>query len=279
MIDLEALTVTAQALKPFPQSTARLAAFAGRDDWSEKELVEIIGLDPQLSMRVLKQANSALYAGRRNATTVREAVFSLGIGAVITLAVGSTVRSTLDKPISAYGFAAGDLWRHGVAASLAVACGPSCGMAVPPEAHVAALLHDVGKLVMAQFLTPEVLAVLATAYASGLTDELKAETEILTVHHGEVGGLLTQHWSLPEPITRAVIQHHTPDLEPARANDVVHVANAVAHIVAKPGAGARVGRSELQPGAAERLKLTDARFDALCEKTGQLLKETLARYD
>ena len=65
-----------------------------------------------------------------------------------------------------YGIDDGVLWRHSVAAALAAELERlSCTVKVPPEAFTAALLHDVGKLVLCRHMKPEVLELLARAQA------------------------------------------------------------------------------------------------------------------
>ena len=92
----------------------------------------------------------------------------------------------------------------------------------------AALLHDIGKLVLVQFLEPDVLGYLGEAWARGDMTSVQAEIEILGFHHGELGGLIAQHWQLPARIVAAITHHHTPDEGHDVVCDVVCMANVVA---------------------------------------------------
>ena len=69
---------------------------------------------------------------------------------------------------------------------------------------------------------------LAEAELNGMSRRA-AETELLTVHHGELSGLIAQHWGLPHRIVAGVSYHHTP-LE--STDPVAYVTYLACHISA-----------------------------------------------
>jgi HD-like signal output (HDOD) protein len=165
-----------------------------------------------------------------------------------------------------------------VASALAAESAPAfCDVELPPETYAAALLHDVGKLVLARYLEADVLKVLALARQQGHFSSMKAESEILGVHHGELGGLIAQHWNLPERLVVGIIQHHTPDDAGDAIADAVHVANIAAKHV---GAGHIAVEEDRQvsQAALERLKMSQAGFDGLCQQVAKRLERVLAQY-
>ncbi len=149
---------------------------------------------------------------------------------------------------------------------------------VPAEAVTAALLHDVGKLVLARFLDGDVLAALAAARAGGDRSAMQAEVDVLGVHHGQLGGLIARHWNLPDRLAEAIAHHHTPDKVGDLLCDTVHIANIAARLA--------VGRPEDQlppdvtpmPVAVERLGLSGAFMDRLCNHLLRRLDEVMSRY-
>lgn len=278
MIDLKALTRSANALEALPASVTRLAAIAAKDSWNVREVEEIVSLDQALSFRLLRMANSAASASLMPVVTIRDAVVRLGIGSLLSLATATSVQRKLFGAIPEFGLSEGELWRHSVASALgAEAAAGFCDMELPPETYAAALLHDIGKLVLARELDPEVLKVLAAAREQGHLSSLKAESEILTVHHGELGGLIAQHWNLPDRLVVGIIHHHTPDDANDIIADVVHVANLASKHV---GAGHWVAEDERTPNPASlaRLKMTPNGFDGLCKQVGKRLEQVLAQY-
>jgi HD-like signal output (HDOD) protein len=149
---------------------------------------------------------------------------------MLTLGFGPKVRQQLQEAVPEFGLAENVLWRHSVAAALAAeSMGSMCKAQIPPESYAAALLHDVGKLVLARFLDPDRLSYLQRSQNEGHCNPLQAEMEILEVNHAELGGLVARHWGLPERIALGIQYHHDPgDDHPL----VCHVA-CVANILAK----------------------------------------------
>jgi HD-like signal output (HDOD) protein len=278
VIDLQALTRSANTLEALPASVTRLASIASKDSWNVKEVEEVVALDQALSFRLLRMANSAASASLMPIVTIRDAVVRLGIGSLLSLATASSVSKRLNTAIPEFGLNEGDLWRHSVASALAAESEPAfCDVELPPETYAAALLHDIGKLVLARQLDPATLRVLALAREQGHLSSLKAESEILTVHHGELGGLIAQHWNLPDRLVVGIIHHHTPDDAHDLVADAVHVANQVAKHV---GAGHFVVEEDrlVNPSSVERLKMTPTGFDGLVKQVAKRLEQVLSQY-
>jgi HD-like signal output (HDOD) protein len=278
VIDLHALTRSAGNLEALPASVTRLAAVAAKENWNVQEIEQIVSLDQALSLSVLRAANSAASAARMPIATIREAVVRVGLGSLLSLATARSVQGRMARAIPEYGLSEGEMWRHAVGAALAAeAAQPVCGVALPPETYAAALLHDVGKLVLARFLDTDVLRVLALAREEGHLSSLRAEVELLSVHHGELGGLIAQNWQLPERLVTGIIHHHTPDLAGDVIADAVHVANIAAKHV---GAGHYADEDDrrLNPASLERLELTEKGFERLCQQVEKRLEQVLAQY-
>lgn len=278
MIDLMALTRSANDLEALPASVTRLAAIAAKEDWDVRDVEETVALDQALSLRLLRAANSAASAARMPIATIREALVRVGLGSLLSMAAATSVKGRLTRAVPEYGLSEGEMWRHAVATALAAEAAQAyCDVSLPPETYASALLHDIGKLVLARFLDPDILRVLVLAREEGHLSGLRAETELLTVHHGELGGLIAQNWQLPQRLVTGIIHHHTPDLAGDVIADAVHVANIAAKQV---GAGHSVDEEDRrpQPESMGRLKLTDKGFEGLCRQVGKRLDQVLAQY-
>ena len=278
MIDLQTLTRSAQHIEPLPASVARLTELTAGDRWTFQGVEDVVRLDQALTLRLLKAANSAASASASPVVTIRDAVVRLGIRSLLSLAPAVGVQKRLRQALPEYGLSEGELWRHSVAAALAAESLQShCTATVPAEAFTAALLHDVGKLVMARFLAPDVLGVLADAREKGGLSSLRAESELLLVHHGELGGLIAQHWQLPDRLVTGIIHHHTPDLAGDLVADAVHVANIAAKLA---GTGYSAIETDLQvaPTSLERLGMTDSNLTDLAAQVSGRLETVLAVY-
>jgi len=286
MIDLDALTKKAHDLDPLPPSLRRLAALIGDDDWSFRDVVNIISLDQALTVKLLRLANSAAFA-RGHVSTVKDAVLRLGAGAVLSLCMGTTVGPQMNVKLPEYGLGEGQLWRHSVAAALAAQFASAyCKVSIPPESFTVALLHDLGKLVLGRFLNKEVLDVMTEARADGLS-QLETEVQVLQVHHGEVGALVAQHWGLPQVIWQGISYHHNPEELHHVVCDVVHLSDWIAHQVSlddedeEPDTNAPHPQPwfELEAGVKERLALEMDRIDGLRKTVASRVNKVLAQYE
>lgn len=278
MIDIQALTRSAQHIDPLPASVTRLVALTASEKWNLQDVERVVGLDQALTLRLLQVANSAASASAVPIGTIREAMVRVGIRPLVALATTVGVQKRMGRALPEYGLTEGALWRHSVASALAAdAAQAFCRTSLPPETYTAALLHDVGKLVMARFLDQDVLRVLAAAREEGGLSSLRAESELLLVHHGELGGLIAQHWRLPDRLVTGIIHHHTPDQAGDIVADAVHVANIAAKH-AGTGYAATEEDRQLNAASLDRLGLTADGFVALSERVTAQLEQVLAMY-
>jgi HD-like signal output (HDOD) protein len=220
----------AEAMRPLPATVSRLAAVIADESSQIEDVSSIIREDPSLIAALLRESNSAASAPASEIVTVEAAVMRLGLARVLAIATSSSLGSETQKPLPAYDLGAGDLWTHSVTCSYAAeAVYRMSSRAVGPEVVTAALLHDIGQIVLDnvldrdQFVMAKAVNVLVTT----------AERELVEVDHAELGALLLELWEIPRTITNAVRFHHDPEAAigelPAHA---VYVANLVAHEIA-----------------------------------------------
>lgn len=232
MLDLHQLIAKAYDLDPIPMSGTKLANLVADPESSLESIIQVVSLDQALTARILRAANSAASAARSQITTVRDAVVRLGRSAILTLGFGAKVREQLQQSVPEFGLAENVLWRHSVAAALAVESMGVLGKApIPPEAYAAALLHDIGKLVLARFLDPELQSYVHRAQEEGRCNPLQAEMEILEVNHAELGGMVARHWGLPNSLALGIQYHHSPNDDLPPVCHVVCVADQMAKII------------------------------------------------
>lgn len=277
MIDRDTLVRHAYQLQPLPQSCARLAALMGQPIPELEEITEAISYDPVLTAKLLRMANSSYFGSGRNIGSVREAVIRMGEGAVFGLAVAACAEPVLNLPVPGYDIYPGKLWQHSTTAALVADLAKEyCQSPWPTTAFTAALLHDLGKLILGRFLSPTLLTLCQRAVEERNLEPYAAEAEILSLHHGEVSGLIAQHWNLPSDIVRGVTHHHTPEVGQDTICFTTHLANMVArHLDGNPA------RSEAEIKALdatrERLGLTRAGFEKLTEAALQRVGEVSSR--
>jgi HD-like signal output (HDOD) protein len=260
-IDLERLIEQTREMAPFRATTVRLAQMVASPECDISGVADLIAYDEAMTVKLLQAANSAAYANLSPIATAQEAVARLGTAQVLALAVAMGARSHLQTKLPGYNLNDGALWHHSVAAAVAAEVAPRfCTREIPAEGFTAALLHDVGKVIMGRFVDAEVLRSIAEAkQADGLT-QLEAERRQLGMHHGELGGLVVQHWQLPAAIVSGTIHHHNPAEGHNVICDFTYLANEVAKRVEAELDGRRLPL-RIMPDVADRVGIDPSRVE------------------
>jgi HD-like signal output (HDOD) protein len=283
VLAVQALVGAAGDLEPLSPSACKLAALLARGDWALDEVVRIVGYDPVLSAQLLHAANSAQSGPISQVGSVDAAIMRLGPARVLSTTVAHSVREPFVRASEEYGLAEGQLWRHSVAAGLAAERMHGYLPQAPPlECPTAALLHDLGHLVLARSLPTDVKAVLASESHKGWLGSRKAEQDLLGSNHARVGGALAGHWRLSPVLVDAIAHHHTPnEVRTARGAHVAHVVS-LADMVAST-IGESLGDRERKPvdeGASMlKLSLSGEQFSRLCQEVFDDLEDVLRWYE
>jgi putative nucleotidyltransferase with HDIG domain len=194
-------------LDPLPITARRLSTMLGDDKVNIREIAEIVEYDVAVAANIVRVANSAAYAGRYPVERVRDAVVRLGTANLLTIVLGDHIRA-LRVAAPLYDLTEDDLYLHSAAASLMIrSIVAETRRPLPPSASIAALLHDVGKLIMVRYLKEDVSALRAVCREKKI-NFVDAEREVLGCDHAEVGAAVARNWGFPSEITQAIEQHH-----------------------------------------------------------------------
>ena len=279
-IDTAALLATAQDMGALPVTVTQLVRLVADDDYEIRDLVGIVSLDQSLMASLLRQANSASSAPVTPVTTVRDAAMRLGVGSLLSMALAASVSDKMNAALPGYAMSEGALWRESVAASVAAdVLRVKASADVPVEAGTAALLHDLGKVVLSAHLGTQVLEVLSrTAAETDGQKLLEAENATLGTNHVEVGALVAAHWQLPETIVEAIRQHHDLGKELSPLSAAVSVAHAMVPQVLAPEEPANPIVPMAHRGLVRRLGIDPGTYPALLATVRTRYTELAERY-
>ena len=266
-------------VKSFPSMPAaalKLLALLKDDDASSAQIEQVLRYEPGLTANILKLTNSAYFGLPTQVGSIRQAILLLGWKKLIQIVLTSCVSAIIDKPVQGYDLPAGDLWRHSIAVSVATeALIKLLKLSVPDEVFTAALLHDVGKMVLGRYVEAEILHMDEEAM-QGLSFE-QVERSMFGIDHAEIGAKILRRWSFPTAMINIVRWHHEPDNAPKPdiAIDVVHTADVLCLM-----AGIGMGREGLQyqPSemASKRLGLTQKHIEIVASQMLQWANELAA---
>jgi diguanylate cyclase (GGDEF)-like protein/putative nucleotidyltransferase with HDIG domain len=189
------------------RSLLRVRELSDDPEASTHELVEALQADASLAANLLRFANSAANAHPVRASSIHQAVMLIGRRSVGRIALEAQVCTFFEQAPGSGGVARGQLHVHAVqvgacAAELARRSGTDAG-----AAHLAGLLHDLGKLVLPRaFGAAEVDAVASSAPAGPLRPA--AERDAFGVDHAMAGARFAAAAGLPDETVTAIAAHH-----------------------------------------------------------------------
>ncbi|MBI5896399.1 MAG: HDOD domain-containing protein, partial [Desulfobacterales bacterium] len=177
------------------------------------KIADEIRKDQVISARALQLANSAMFAKMRTIESLDHALVYLGTDQVFKLAISAAVQGYFEQSSSGYSLCKGGLYHHALGCALvAEALAAKTGKVEPRKAYTAGLLHDIGKVVLDQYVAPAYPLFYRQAMENN-ENLLTIERRLLGIDHAEAGLLLAQQWSFPESLAHAIRHHHHPGKE------------------------------------------------------------------
>jgi putative nucleotidyltransferase with HDIG domain len=234
------LTAAFEALEAFPalaESRLRVLRVVSESSPPTSDVVAAIESDVALVAAVLRFANGASSPRRGKVATVRDAVELLGVERVEQLARQAQTFDFFERS-PGWDVMPERFRLHAVATQAAAdKLAREIRYEKRDELLTAALLHDIGKLVLVQSYPAYPEQIHGDARTPG--ERVHRERLELGVDHAVVGGVLARRWGLPDSLASAIERHHAKDPEGLAA--MVRLADMLAHY----GHGEAIDRNEL----------------------------------
>lgn len=236
---------------------------------------DVIAMDMALSARMLRIANSPLYASRRRIENLGQALTMLGFNATLQLALGfSLARSLRDGNPTSQSHER--IWRRSILCALAARfLGNACGLRRSEELMLAGLLQDIGVLAMMQ-LQPDAYCDLVAA-ARDNTELLAREQALLQCTHATIGAQVAEQWNLPRYLVSAIANSEPPGEPEDTFQRCVALSGCVADIWLLDDPDSL--RIEALGKVHADLQLDSARFDQVLAQISDLLPDLSALFD
>ena len=230
------------SLPALAEARERLVVLAESPSTSPGQIADVVESDPAIAIAVMQAANNG--NGPRGRTGgVPDAIDSLSPTRVVAIAARMETYDLLGPAGS--GSERFERFRRHAAAVRSAADRIADVARIPErdELAVAALVHDVGRLVLGDLYGQEFG--MGPEPEDGPEERLRRERRELGVDHALVGAVLVRRWGLPASIAAAVERHHSPEAEGTAA--VVQLADLIVH----HAAGDRVSPASLRSAAAK----------------------------
>ncbi|MBU0928461.1 MAG: HDOD domain-containing protein [Spirochaetes bacterium] len=188
-----------------PSIAAKVLEMVEKQEYSFKNLEDIISADPGLTAKILKIANSAMYARQNRVTKLQGAMTLLGINTIKNVVILVTGSSLFNQNTGSRFYAS--FWRHSLGtAFIARDLSVKLGAGFPEEAFIAGLLHNIGQVALFLHGPARYEALADEATRNGLRfSELEAAAYGTT--HRDIGSEILTKWHFPEVYSDCAKEH------------------------------------------------------------------------
>ena len=254
-----------EGMPAFPASVQKVLAMSNDINCPPRDLVDVIEKDPVMTMRVLKVINSAYYSLPNRITSVSQSVVYLGINTIKNLALAiaaiGALPSRSPKNLNIQEYLVHSLCTASLARQLSTLSDVRVNAG---DAYIAGLLHDFGKVVLAQFMPEEYQQIMALSKTQDIPLD-EAERQVLGIDHALVGAMLTRRWQFSYELSQCIANHHDPAAEADPLLDCLRVANQLTR-------RANIGnaRNPFREGAPLFSSRFGASFDDVLQSVGDV---------
>ncbi|MBX3405046.1 MAG: HDOD domain-containing protein [Phycisphaeraceae bacterium] len=196
-----------RALAPSVRQVLTLTASTGA---SLDDIAKAIKQDQALSLKVLKVANSPVYAHADRVESVQKAVGRIGVAQIRTIVQSLSVIDQFSAVNLAGRVKAEWFWEHSLACGLIASRLARIQKGTPAQIDAmftAGLLHDVGRMIFAERLGEDYGHVIDTAEQLELPLET-VESRLLMMNHADLTDRLLRQWHFSPELINPIALHH-----------------------------------------------------------------------
>ncbi|HWR69136.1 MAG TPA: HDOD domain-containing protein [Desulfomonilia bacterium] len=219
---LKVLARKIQSLPTLPKVVEKLMTMVESPDVSPKDVGKLISSDQVLGARVLRLVNSPFYGFPGRISSISHAIILLGFNVIKGVVLSASVFDLMERSMIG-------LWEHSLGSAIVSGTiSKRLGLGEPEEISTAALLHDIGKVLVRVSLSADYDRIVGVVNARQISFR-EAELEVLEVDHAEIGQWLSREWNLPEKLSVPIAGHHDPEgaVQFKDRVAVVHIADAI----------------------------------------------------
>lgn len=278
-LDVEDLIESGTNLPSLPGVAVQIIRLANNPDTTADEAVSLLYKDPAITSKLLRAVNSAVYAKPRQVESLKQAVVIMGLNSALTLALSFNLVETI-KQQAGGGLDYELYWRRSLLSAISArVIGISAGVLDVEELFLAALLQDIGMLVLDR-IDQDFYTDLGEQQADEV-NLLLYEHDRLDVDHAYIGGLLLTKWQFPERTSQTVFSSHDPmalhdNKDLSRFASCVALSSAVADLFLGPDKYRQYGN--LVSLADEYLQMKEIEVQDILEKITDKIPATEALF-
>jgi putative nucleotidyltransferase with HDIG domain len=209
-------------LQPIPQVALKILRIINEDHYEIHNVADEIRKDQVISARTLQLCNSVMFARREKIASLDHALVMLGKHLWLKFVISASLNNFFNQVGSGYSLCKGGLYHHAVGtAVIAEKLAVLTRKVEPSVAYTAGLLHDIGKVVLDQYIHSGFPLFYRELNEKG-RNFTEVEKRVLGTDHAEAGVELAQNWSFPESLVETIRCHHKPE-NAKQYNELVNI--------------------------------------------------------
>lgn len=248
------LSEAVDKMPAFPKSVQRVLELSRDMNCPPKELVAVIEKDPVMTLKLIRILNSAYYSFPKQITSVNQSVIYLGMNTIKNMALSFAVVGVLPQH-NAAGFDMQRYLLHSLTtANLSRTLCQKFGDddTDPGDCYLVGLLHDFGKVVLAQHMPAEFRAAMNFSSENNIPLH-SAEQKIIGVDHSVVGAMLVEKWQFQKSLSDTIRHLHDDDADNnAAMHGCLFVADQISKYYAMGNSSKNPTVNALPPAIADR---------------------------
>lgn len=219
-----------------PEVVSRVMELVQDPKSSAAQLSKVISHDPGLTSRVLRLVNSAYYGFPKQISSIQHAIMILGFTTMRGLVLSSSIFKIFAPKTDGIIFLDyKKFWKHSLMTAIASKeIAKFLYFQQDDDIFSAAILHDIGKIILDQYDHENYINVLKTPLKDRqMENVIPFEEEFCGVNHCDIGYMVAEAWNLPESIANVVKFHHDP-LNAGKfmfLTSIVYIANITSTII------------------------------------------------
>ena len=212
-------------MPPIRSDTYKIIQILSKDNYSINEIAKIVEADVSLTARCLRTVNSASMGLRKEVISIRHALNLLGSKSFLGIVLRESVLDITPNPIEGYYTKTEEFWNDCLRSAIAsrILVTRSTLNIMPELAYTAALLQDIGKIVIDEFFDRADFDNYNFMAPENDKNFLDVEKTVFGTDHTIIGEQIAEVWQFPDSLTNVIRYHHTPSSAPKKYIDLVVV--------------------------------------------------------
>ncbi|OGU13376.1 MAG: hypothetical protein A2X61_14850 [Ignavibacteria bacterium GWB2_35_12] len=203
--------IETQEFATLPPVATKILKLLENDNIDFRDIARIVEADASLTLKLLKVANSPIYATRTEVSSVQQAIVTLGLNRLTNIVLGISIfsRFFFSSQKQAADIIQKFWWHSSCTGMVAKSLAIKLNRFFKENEFIGGLLHDIGKLAMIQYNAQMFRSVIELVETKNMMD-VEAELSVFGVDHIEIGKSIAEHWKLPHELYSIISGHNKP---------------------------------------------------------------------